>query len=90
MIRVIARVLINGQLWSEERLIINPERIDEQIRKLGDRHIKLIHENGGLGMVEFEFPDEPDVNQRFFRIGTDPRMMVNPTRWPTASKNSAS
>ena len=56
---------------------INGAGLDNIIPTLAIEHASAMCE-GLLTMIEMEFPDEPDVNQRFFRLGVSPEGMVCP------------
>lgn len=76
-LRVMVRLVVDGRQVSAEPMNID---IDDpsQIQTIAEQHAKTLAQTPGL--IEIEFLDETDINQRFFRIGTDPRWMVNPVR----------
>lgn len=73
--RLNVRVFITGVLASEERVDVLDNALDK-IVELAGKHGEIMA--GRPGMVEIEFLDEPDVNRRFWRIGTDPAGMRDP------------
>ena len=78
MIRLAIRGFVSGEVQFEEQLtLFHDQAIEDVIPDLAKRHaVALIdHE---LHMIEIEFLDEPDQNERFFRLGTDPSGMVIP------------
>ena len=78
MTRLMIRTYINGTLQSAERVDIADDEPESRIPQLAEEHARrLAHQPG---MIEFEFLDEPNLNERFFRIGTDPSLMVMPHR----------
>lgn len=68
----LGRVMQFAQPWE-----IAEDDLDTVVPTLAVQHATAMAE-GRLGMLEIEFLDEPDVNQRFFRIGVDPSGMVRP------------
>jgi hypothetical protein len=60
----------------EDRLTVKPRDIDKLLPQYAARHGRLLAETGG--MVEIEFLDEPNPEERYFRFGTDPSKMVAP------------
>jgi len=44
--------------------------------KIVEQHAAMLRD--GPHMIEFEFPDVPETEGRYFRMGTDPSMMVLP------------
>lgn len=74
--RVNVRFFLGGVLQSQDLLDLTPEDFDKVIPDMAERHASRMLDRPG--MVEFEFLDEPDVNLRFVRIGTDKRGMVHP------------
>jgi len=79
------RVYVDGTLESEKQLSATPAELEELLSKLADEHARLAAERPT--MIEIEFLDEPDVNQRFFRMGTDPRYMVLPVALDMSKEN---
>ena len=75
-IRLAIRVFIGGVKQSEERITASPDELDKLIPGLAAKHAEMM--TAHPGMVEIEFLDEPDVNERFFRLGTDTSGMVRP------------
>ena len=72
------RIAIRGYLgptlqWTRRTEI----GLNKLAAELGTEHAQAMAD-GMLDMVEIEFLDEPDVNQRFFRIGTNPAGMRLP------------
>lgn len=78
MIRLAIRGYSGKSLIFEERIEVELHEPDA-IAEIAERQMKRM-----LGyprhMIEIEFLDEGDVNQRFFRFGTDPRGMISPHR----------
>lgn len=70
-------VYVNGALRFSERVTVGP---DDDMRKLVERHLLAI--GSQPHMIEFEFLDELNPQQRFLRIGTDPSRMVTPIALP--------
>ena len=79
------RVYVDGALESEKQLSATPAELEELLPKLAEEHARLAAERPT--MIEIEFLDEPDVNQRFFRMGTDPRYMVMPVALDVNKEN---
>lgn len=70
------RVYVDGVLHSEEPVGATERGLSALLPSLAEKHARLCALRPT--MIEIEFLDEPDVNQRFFRIGTDARGMVRP------------
>jgi len=69
------------QLIFEEPAEVTPAELATLVSTLAVKHaagMKALPRN----MIEIEFLDEPDPNQRFWRFGTDPAGMVAPIAIP--------
>lgn len=63
-----------------EKTLIFSERIEvdeHELETIAERQVKRMADYP-KHMIELEFLDEPNVNQRFFRFGTSPVGMVLP------------
>lgn len=74
--RVAVRVYCDATLESETLLELDPDSLDSEIERLATAHAE--RSLSEPIMVEFEFLDVPS-EERFFRIGSDPRGMVLPS-----------
>jgi hypothetical protein len=77
--KTIIRGFVNGTIRFEDHVEIEPDELDTAIPALAAKHVLAVGDEPH--MIEFEFPDEPDPLQRFFRFGTDPSGMVIPCVW---------
>ncbi len=84
--RLAIRVFVEGQLTSEQAISDSEEGIKALLPKLAGDHARQSAERPTL--IEIEFLDEPDQQQRFFRIGTDPKGMVQPIRIEVGASQS--
>lgn len=77
MLRLMIRGYIAGVKQFEEPVNCTP---GDDLELLVTRQVaNLCGKPGGyFHMIEIEFLDEPDPMQRYFRVGTDPEMMVIP------------
>ena len=75
--RIAVRGFVGAKIVFEDRIDVPAAEIDAVVRKHAERHARQLaaHE---LHMIEIEFLDEPNENERFFRFGTDPSGMVMP------------
>jgi hypothetical protein len=74
-LRVMVRGFLRGrQVFEQPRLVD-----DEMTGRLAEEHVNAMV-MGEIDSIELEFLDEPDANERFFRIGTNPQDMVMPIR----------
>lgn len=71
------RVTIRGYLGRTLQFTQAREAAGAEIEELAFQHA-ISMALGFIDMVEFEFLDEPDVNQRFLRLATNPQGMVMP------------
>lgn len=77
MIRVAIRGYVSGAVIFEDLLELDLEAISNLLPGIAEKHATAMAEHR-LHMVEIEFLEEPDPDTRFFRMGTDPSMMVMP------------
>jgi len=78
---MIVHLAIRGYLKStlqwESLVDIDSDKLDELLPSLAEKHAEECV-TGKLGMIEIEFLDEPNPNERYFRMGVDPSGMVMP------------
>lgn len=74
--RLAIRVFVDGIRQSEDRLELELDALDTLMPDLASKHAAMMATR--RGMVEIEFLDELNPDQRFFRIGTDPAGTVLP------------
>lgn len=77
MIHICVRGWKQGVKVFEDKLELRDmDELERVLPAIAQHHIDLVA--SGPCMIEIEFLDEPDVNQRFFRFGSDPSGMT----WP--------
>lgn len=76
-VRLHIRGFGDGQLVLEERLTLPTQEMENLLPALTATHTARLRRYA-VHMIEIEFLDEPNPLERYFRIGTDPRCMVNP------------
>jgi hypothetical protein len=71
----------NRERVFEDTIEVDSEHgLFDLVRTLAISHAQQLAD--GPHMIEMEFLDETDPNQRFFRFGTDPTGMVMPIEIP--------
>ena len=79
--RLVIRGYAGKELKFEERVEVPVAKMHEVLPGLAEKHATALVAHD-LHMIEIEFLDEPDVNERFFRFGSDPGGMVQPFAVP--------
>ena len=77
IVRLAIRGYGSGALQFEERVDVDAAKLESLIPQLAAKHVEALSAHR-LHMIEIEFLDEPNLNQRFYRMGTDPSGMVVP------------
>ncbi|HZT29366.1 MAG TPA: hypothetical protein VFA33_05760 [Bryobacteraceae bacterium] len=81
MIRLAIRGYVGRTALFEDRIEVSPMDLDTVLPTLAEKHCEKLAAHH-LHMIEIEFLDEPNEQQRFFRFGTDPSGMVTPIEIP--------
>ena len=76
-IRLVIRGFVGAKILFEDRVNVTEDQLEDLLPRMAETHAAAMA-SCELHMLEFEFLDEPDLNERFFRIGTDPAGMVMP------------
>lgn len=77
ILRVAIRGFAAGKIVFEDQVVVADADLDKILPAYAEKHATAMAEHR-LHMIEIEFLDEPDPLQRFFRIGTNPSVMVVP------------
>ena len=77
ILRLAIRGFADGKQQFQEFIEVADAELDGLLPTLAEKHAAKLA-SFELHMIEIEFLDEPDENQRFFRFGTDPQRMVKP------------
>jgi hypothetical protein len=78
LVRLITRGFLGRKVVFEEPVVVhNGAEMEAVIPKLGEEHATAMAA-GEIDMIEIEFIDDPNPNDRFFRFGTNPAGMVIP------------
>lgn len=78
-IRLVVRGFVGSEMKFKDELELEERDLETLVPELAEKHAEAMGA-GILTMIEIEFLDEPDPQQRFFRIGTDASGMVMPMR----------
>jgi hypothetical protein len=78
-IRLAIRGFAKGRRQFEDVVEIDLQALDQLLPGLAEKHAEALASHA-LHMIEIEFLDESNPNERFFRFGTDPSGMVMPLR----------
>jgi hypothetical protein len=81
--RVAIRGFVHGRVLFEDRCEIDVNALEKLLPTLAEKHAIAMTEHR-LHMIEIEFLDEANENERFFRFGTDPSDMVS--SWERAGR----
>ena len=76
-IHLAIRGYLKSTLQWESLVDIDSDKLDELLPSLAEKHAEECVA-GKLGIIEIEFLDEPNENERYFRMGVDPSGMVMP------------
>jgi hypothetical protein len=77
IVNIAIRGFLGRRKLFESQVPIESSALDQLLPDLAETHSTAMAA-GELDMIEIEFLDEPNVNERFFRIGTNSRGMVKP------------
>jgi hypothetical protein len=77
MIRLAIRGYAAGEKQFEDLLVLDDEQLETHLSTVAENHAEALGSHA-LHMIEIEFLDEPNPLQRFFRFGSDPRLMRRP------------
>ena len=81
LIRLAVRGFAGKHIVFEDRIDVPPADLDSVVRTRAEEHARKMAAHG-LHVIEIEFLDEPNENERFFRFGPDPSGMVMPEAIP--------
>lgn len=82
MTRLAIRGYVSGAILFEDRAEVDVLAQPEALAEMAERHAKAMMEYP-LHMIEIEFLDEKDENERFLRFGTDKDAMSVAVEMPT-------
>lgn len=80
-VRLAIRGFAGKKLVFQEHVTVSDSDFGGVLPKLAEEHAGKMAAHD-LHMIEIEFLDEPNENERFFRFGTDPSGMVMPIGIP--------
>jgi hypothetical protein len=87
IIRLAIRGFAGRNRVFQDHVEVSPGDLEQVVPKLAERHATKLA-NHEPHMIEIEFLDEPNENERFFRFGTDPSGMIMPVQVPLGGEDA--